>query len=188
MTPAIGIDLGTTNSAIAHINAAGRAGVLANAEGQPITPSVVYFGSDPPLVGDRAKEKQAEGDVQVASFFKRSMGDSSFTLSHAGRDWTAIDLSALVLGKLKADAEAALGVPLRQAVITVPAYFNNAQREATLAAGKQVGLEVLRIINEPTAAALAYRVHETGRPETVLVYDLGGGTFDVSLVKRHPMS
>ena len=186
MNPAIGIDLGTTNSVIAHINAAGRAEVILNAEGKPITPSVVYFGENPPLVGDSAKEKQAEGDDRVASFFKRSMGDPTFVINHAGRDWTPTDLSALVLGKLKTDAETALGVPIRQAVITVPAYFNDAQRKATLAAGEQSGLEVLCIINEPTAASLAYRVHETGKTETVLVYDLGGGTFDVSLVRLAP--
>ena len=183
MNLAIGIDLGTTNSVIAHINANGRAEVIANAEGQPITPSVVFFGSEPPLVGDLAKEKQAEGDDRVASFFKRYMGDPTFKFNHDGRDWTPTELSALVLDKLKTDAEAALGAPIRQAVITVPAYFNESQRKATIAAGQQVGLEVLAIINEPTAAVLAYRIPIAGKAETILVYDLGGGTFDVSLVR-----
>ena len=184
--PAIGIDLGTTNSAIAHIDAEGRPAVIPNAEGKRITPSVVYFGCDPPLVGEQAKQMQASGEEEVASFFKRSMGDLQFRLYLGGEERDATKLSSLVLGKLKQDAGAALGVPITHAVITVPAYFNNAQREATIEAGRMAGLEVLQIINEPTSAALAYRMHETGKPETLLVYDLGGGTFDVTLVRVAP--
>lgn len=180
---AVGIDLGTTNSVIAYVNRTGHPEVIPNAEGSPITPSVVYFGSDPPLVGDPAKEMQALGEEEVASFFKRSMGDPNFLPRLGGKDRTPVELSALVLAKLKTDAEAALKQPIHSAVITVPAYFNNAQREATIEAGRRAHLEVLQIINEPTAAALAYRLHETGKPEILLVYDLGGGTFDVSLVR-----
>ncbi len=182
MSKFVGIDLGTTFSAVAHIDDHGRAVVLPNADGERITPSVVYLGSDPPLVGMAAKEMQRDGAADVASFFKRSMGDAQFALSFNGRTYTAIDLSVLVLARLKADAEAALGDTVTQAVITVPAYFNNSQREATIEAGRLAGLEVLRIINEPTAAALAYGAHQSGRAETLLVYDLGGGTFDVTLV------
>src|SRR6185295_11312763 len=180
---AIGIDLGTTNSAIAYINAAGRPEVVPNREGSPITPSVIDFSCDPPRVGEEAKESQGLGEESIASFFKRSMGNPNFVLELGGRPRTPIDLSALVLKKLKEDAEAKLGTPITQAVITVPAYFNNAQREATIEAGRRAGLEVLRIINEPTAAAIAFGLHETKTTQRVLVYDLGGGTFDVSLVE-----
>src|SRR5205823_3495637 len=128
--------------------------------------SVVFLGCDPPLVGERAKERQALGDADVASFFKRSMGDAQFRLTAGGREWTATDLSALVLGKLKADAEARLGVPIRRAVVTVPAYFADHQRKATMEAARLAGLEVIRIINEPTAAALAFGLHKTGKDET----------------------
>jgi molecular chaperone DnaK (HSP70) len=180
---AIGIDLGTTYSVLATINAHGQPEVIPNSDGGRITPSVICFSTNPPLVGEEARARQAAGDDAVASFFKRNMGDPSFALHLAGRDWTPVDLSALVLARLKADGEAALGQPIRQCVITVPAYFHHAQREATIQAGRQAGLEVLRIINEPTAAALAYGLHQTGQVGTVLVYDLGGGTFDVSLVR-----
>jgi molecular chaperone DnaK len=183
---AIGIDLGTTNSVIAYINASGRPEVIPTGEGGSTTPSVIFFGADPPLVGGQAKEMQGLGEEEVASFFKRSMGDPYFLPHLGGKDRTAVELSALVLGKLKADAEAALKQPVTRAVITVPAYFNNAQREATIEAGRQAGLEVERIINEPTAAVLAYGLHKADRTETVLVYDLGGGTFDVSLARITP--
>ena len=179
---AIGIDLGTTNSAIAYINVAGRPEIIPNAEGNPITPLVIYFGSDPPLVGDQAKEMQGLGEEQIASFFKQH-GRSLFppTPGWQGPE-QAVELSSFVLRKLKTDAESRLKNPIDRAVITVPAYFNNAQREATIEAGRLAGLVVLQIINEPTSAALAYRIDESGLGEKVLVYDLGGGTFDVSLV------
>jgi molecular chaperone DnaK (HSP70) len=187
MTPssslAVGIDLGTTWSVLAVVNRYGQPEVVPNSEGGRTTPSVICFSSDPPLVGEEARARAAAGDNAVASFFKRNMGDPSFALHLAGRDWTPTDLSALVLARLKADGEAALGQAITRSVITVPAYFHHAQREATIQAGRQAGLEVLRIINEPTAAALAYGLHRAGRVGTVLVYDLGGGTFDVSLVR-----
>jgi molecular chaperone DnaK (HSP70)/uncharacterized protein YegL len=186
MSTFVGIDLGTTFSVAAHVGANGSPETIPNDLGEPTTPSVVWFGTDPPTVGKTAKVEQRAGAGDVASFFKRSMGDPHFVLSFRGRDYRPVDLSALVLGKLKADCEAHLGKPVGEAVITVPAYFNNAQREATIEAGRRAGLSVLRIINEPTAAALAYGLHQTGREETLLVYDLGGGTFDVTLVRIDP--
>lgn len=182
MKKPIGIDLGTTFSAVATIDETGRPKILPNRHGQPITPSVIYFGDGQPLVGEEAKEMQGLGESRIASFFKRNMGDANFVLNFNGRDYTATDLSTIVLRQLKADAETVLGNPIEQAVITVPAYFNNFQREATIQAGRQAGLQVLRIINEPTAAALAYGLHKSAINQTVLVYDLGGGTFDVTLV------
>ena len=182
MSTFVGIDLGTTFSVAARIDEHGRAVTIPNAEGKSTTPSVIYFGSGAPVVGQGAKDMQADGAAEVASFFKRNMGDAQFVLTFNDRSYSPTDLSALVLEKLKADSEAALRQPVTQAVITVPAYFNNAQREATIEAGRRAGLEVLRIINEPTAAALAYGAHQTGRAEKLLVYDLGGGTFDVTLV------
>jgi molecular chaperone DnaK len=183
MNPIIGIDLGTTYSAAARLDADGRPVIIPNAEGEAITPSVVWFGSDPPTVGRLAKDEQQAGATDVIAFFKRNMGDDSFRVEYGGRSYSPIDLSALVLSKIKSDCEAALKLPVRDAVVTVPAYFTNTQREATIEAGRRAGLNVLRIINEPTAAALAYGLHQTGREEIVLVYDLGGGTFDVTLVR-----
>ncbi|MCK4761651.1 MAG: Hsp70 family protein [Candidatus Aminicenantes bacterium] len=180
----IGIDLGTTFSAAACIDKSGRPVVIKNSEGNPITPSVIYFPpKGEPIVGDEAKEMQALGEADIASFFKRSIGSDSFLLKFNGRDYTPTDLSAIVLRKLKTDAEVEMGQTVTHAVITVPAYFNNFQREATIKAGEMAGLEVLRIINEPTAAALAYGLDRAAGAQTMLVYDLGGGTFDVSLVQ-----
>jgi molecular chaperone DnaK len=184
----VGIDLGTTFSAVARIDEHGRPVIVPSATGAPVTPSIIYFGSDPPAVGEEARLHQAAGAREVAAFFKRSMGDPHFLLEFNGRSWSPIDLSALVLSHLKQTAEKHLGDSIRQAVITVPAYFTNAQREATIEAGRRAGLEVLRIINEPTAAALAYGVNQSDRTETLLVYDLGGGTFDVTLVSVTPTS
>lgn len=181
--PIVGIDLGTTYSLIAHINSAGRPEVVPSLEGDAGVPSVVYFGENPPLVGKPAKELQASGATDVAAFFKRRMGDSQFSLNMGGREWSPIDLSALVLRSLKEHAEAALGTSIASAVVTVPAYFHNQQREATIEAGRRAGLEVRKIINEPTAAALAYGFHSRSEHGRVLIYDLGGGTFDVSLVE-----
>jgi molecular chaperone DnaK len=186
MAAFIGVDLGTTFSAAAHIAADGRPEILPNSEGERITPSVIWFGTDPPTVGRLAKEEQKAGAPDVASFFKRSMGDPNYSLSFHGKDYNPIDLSCLVLKKIKADCETSLGRPVTHAVITVPAYFNNPQREATLEAGRRAGLDVLRIINEPTAAAQAYGVQKSATNDTFLVYDLGGGTFDVSLVNVGP--
>ncbi len=178
----VGIDLGTTYSVVAYINAQGRPEVIPNEHGKAITPSVVYFSGHGPIVGDEAKERQAAGEESVASFFKRSMGDTQFLLSFYGHDYTPIDLSALVLNYLKTQAEQFLRTAVTDAVITVPAYFTHRERSATLEAGKKAGLNVLKIISEPTAAALAYGLRPTQREQRVLVYDLGGGTFDISLV------
>ena len=177
----VGIDLGTTNSVVARRNEYGRPEVVPNREGTGITPSVIYFGTDPPSVGQEAKEYARLGDDQIASFFKPQMGNPLFSLRFGGGSYGATELSALLLGSLKADAEAAMGETVDRAVITVPAYFADAQRKATIEAGRLAGLEVLGIINEPTAAALAYGLQRSGADEMVLIYDLGGGTFDVTV-------
>ena len=182
----VGIDLGTTNSVVAARNAYGRPEVIAGREGRAITPSIIYFGVDPPAVGDEAREWARLGNDEIASFFKPHMGNPAYKLRFGGRDLDATDLSALVLGKLKRDAEAALGASVDHAVITVPAYFADAQRKATIEAGRLAGLDVARIINEPTAAALAYGLQKPGVEETVLIYDLGGGTFDVTVARIEP--
>jgi len=183
MKYSLGIDLGTTFSTVATVDKTGRPKILLNSQGKSLTPSVIYFGGGEPIVGDEAKEMQALGESEVASFFKRSMGDHHFFLNFGGRDYTPTDLSAILLRKLKNDAESDLGSSVNQAVITVPAYFNNFQREATIKAGEIAGLKVLRIINEPTAAALAYGIAKSSSRQTVIVYDLGGGTFDVTIVR-----
>lgn len=179
----VGIDLGTTFSVVARINPAGQPEVIADDAGNVLTPSVIYFGPDGPVVGSEAKELQAAGERDVASFFKRFMGDPNYQVEYGGRSYSPVGLSALVLKHLVAVAGKRIGRPVRKAVITVPAYFTNVQREATIRAGREASLEVLSIVSEPTAAALAYGVRPTTRPQTVLVYDLGGGTFDVSVVR-----
>ncbi|MDB5353237.1 MAG: molecular chaperone [Planctomycetota bacterium] len=186
MSIPIGIDLGTTNSVVAARNAYGRPEVIANKEGHNVTPSVVYFGTEPPVVGQEAKEYARLGDDQIASFFKPHMGSPLYRLHFGATDYSATDLSGLVLKRLRNDAEAKLGQVVDQAVITVPAYFADAQRRATIEAGRLAGLDVLRIINEPTAAALAYGLQKSGITETVLIYDLGGGTFDVTVARIAP--
>ena len=183
MATFVGIDLGTTNSVVACRNAYGRPEVIPNRDGNNVTPSVIYFGSDPPAVGQEAKEWARLGNEEVASFFKPHMGNSLYTLRFHGRDYSATNLSSIVLARLKEDAEAKLGQPVDRAVITVPAYFGDPQRKATIEAGQGAGLRVMRIINEPTAAALAYGLQTSGSQETVLIYDLGGGTFDVTLAR-----
>lgn len=177
----LGIDLGTTYSVMAVIDESGRPQVIKNLEGKAITPSVIYFGEERPIVGDEAKDQQAFGSVEVASFFKRVMGDPHFTYDFNGKTYDTIELSSLVLKKLKVDAESQLGQAIKNAVITVPAYFNNSQREATIKAGELAGFHVLRIINEPTAAAIAYGLNEVKDNRNIMVYDLGGGTFDVTI-------
>lgn len=186
MAAFVGIDLGTTFSVVAYINKDGQPQAIASDSGRYITPSVVYFGPDGPIVGSEAKEKQAAGDQAVASFFKRHMGDTQYELMFDGKTYSPVDLSALVLKHLKQVAEERMREPVTHAVITVPAYFNNLQREATIEAGKAAGLDVLSIISEPTAAALAYGLRPAQGSQTVLVYDLGGGTFDVSVVQISP--
>ena len=182
----IGIDLGTTYSVVAYINPDGKAEVIYNDQHRVLTPSVVDLTSDPPLVGDEAKEKQAFGDEGVYSLFKRDIGEPNILYLENGKEYTPINLSAIVLNYLKSCATKFLSQPVTDAVITVPAYFNNKQRQATIEAAQEAGLRVLRIISEPTAAALAYGVRPTNSKSTILVYDLGGGTFDISLVEITP--
>jgi len=177
-----GIDLGTTNSVITIFNKEGQPQAVINKDKKTITPSVIYFDPDP-IVGDEAKEMQAMGEENIAAFFKRNMGDKNYLLNFYGKDYTPVDLSALILKKLKNDAEYFLQEKISDVVITVPAYFNDIQRRNTIQAGEQAGLNVLRIINEPTAAALGYGVNNINKPQINLVYDLGGGTFDISIVK-----
>ncbi|GER86256.1 molecular chaperone DnaK [Dictyobacter vulcani] len=183
MSTVVGIDLGTTYSVVAYVNAQGKPEIIPNEDGKATTPSVVQFTAHGPIVGASAKEAQANGDKDAVAFFKRSMGDSEFLLSLYGEDYTPTKLSTLVLRQLKEQAEAYLSTPVTDAVITVPAYFTHLQRTATIEAGQKAGLNVLKIISEPTAAALAYGLRPNAQAQRVLVYDLGGGTFDVSLVE-----
>lgn len=181
MSKVIGIDLGTTNSVVSVVEG-GEPTVITNPEGSRITPSVVGFTKDGQrLVGQLAKRQAVSNPDRTISSIKRHMGES-YKVSIDGKDYTPPEISAMVLQKLKADAEAYLGETVTQAVITVPAYFNDSQRQATKDAGTIAGLEVLRIINEPTAAALAYGL-DKDNDETILVFDLGGGTFDVSILE-----
>ncbi len=176
----IGIDLGTTNSCVAVMEG-GEPVVIANAEGNRTTPSVVAFSKDGErMVGQVAKRQAITNPDRTVSSIKREMG-SDYKVNIDGKNYTPQEISAMVLQKLKSDAEAYLGQPVSQAVITVPAYFTDAQRQATKDAGKIAGLEVKRIINEPTAAALAYGVDKE-QSQKIMVYDLGGGTFDVSIL------
>ncbi len=180
MSRVIGIDLGTTNSCVAVMEG-GEPVVIANAEGNRTTPSVVAFKNGERIVGEAAKRQAITNPDNTVISIKRWMGtDHKVTLE--GKAYTPQEISAMILQKLKADAEAYLGEPVTKAVITVPAYFNDSQRQATKDAGKIAGLEVLRIVNEPTAAALAYGIDKS-EDQTVLVYDLGGGTFDVSILE-----
>jgi len=176
----IGIDLGTTNSCVSVMEA-NEAKVITNAEGVRTTPSVVAFKGDEIQVGDVAK-RQAITNPNTVSSIKRHMGDNSYRVDINGKKYTPQEISAMILQNLKKTAESYLGETVDKAVITVPAYFNDAQRQATKDAGKIAGLDVLRIINEPTAAALAYGIDKTDKEQTVLVFDLGGGTFDVSIL------
>ncbi|SEF48490.1 molecular chaperone DnaK [Paenibacillus sp. UNC499MF] len=181
MSKVIGIDLGTTNSCVAVMEG-GEAVVIPNAEGNRTTPSVVGFKKDGErVVGETAKRQSITNPDRTIISIKRHIG-TNHKESIDGKDYTPQEISAIILQKLKADAEAYLGSPVTQAVITVPAYFNDSQRQATKDAGKIAGLEVLRIVNEPTAAALAYGL-EKSEDQTILVYDLGGGTFDVSILE-----
>jgi len=183
MPKVVGIDLGTTNSVVAVLEG-GEPTVIANAEGQRTTPSVVAFSKNGEiLVGEVAKRQAITNPDRTVRSVKRHMGDKSWSMEIDGKKWVPQEISAQVLAKLKRDAEAYLGDKVTQAVVTVPAYFDDAQRQATKEAGEIAGLEVLRIINEPTAAALAYGLDKKGTDHTVLVFDLGGGTFDVSLLE-----
>ena len=182
MGKAVGIDLGTTNSVVSVLEG-GDPVVIANAEGSRTTPSVVAFAKDGEvLVGEVAKRQAITNPGRTIRSVKRQMG-TGWKQGVDGKDYTAQEISARTLQKLKRDAEAYLGTTVDQAVITVPAYFDDAQRTATKEAGQIAGLEVLRIINEPTAAALAYGLDKDGTEQTILVFDLGGGTFDVSVLE-----
>src|SRR5437764_3391361 len=204
MAKTIGIDLGTTNSCVAVLEG-GEPAVIPNAEGGRTTPSVVAFTKDGQrLVGAPARRQQVTNPTNTIFSIKRFMGrkfdevteemtivpyevvkgpNSDVRVKAEGKEYAPPEISAMILQKLKQDAESYLGETVTDAVITVPAYFNNAQREATKDAGKIAGLNVLRIINEPTAAALAYGLDKEGADQTILVFDLGGGTFDVSILE-----
>jgi molecular chaperone DnaK len=183
MAKAVGIDLGTTNSVVSVLEG-GEPTVIANAEGARTTPSVVAFAKNGEvLVGEVAKRQAVTNVDRTIRSVKRHMGDTSWNVDIDGKKYNAQEISARILQKLKRDAEAYLGDTVTDAVITVPAYFNDAQRQATKDAGQIAGLNVLRIVNEPTAAALAYGLDKGDKDQTILVFDLGGGTFDVSLLE-----
>ena len=181
MAKIIGIDLGTTNSCVSVLEG-GTPTVITNAEGERTTPSVVAFKNGDEIVGIQAKRQAVTNADNTISSIKRLMGSGEKVKAN-GKSYTPEEISAKILMKLKADAEAYLGDKVTKAVITVPAYFNDAQRQATKNAGKIAGLEVERIVNEPTAAALAYGLDKQDKTQTILVYDLGGGTFDVSILE-----
>ena len=182
MARAVGIDLGTTNSVVSVLEG-GEPTVIANAEGLRTTPSVVAYTKDGEvLVGETAKRQAVTNVERTISSVKRHMG-TDWKQEIDDKKYTAQEISARILGKLKRDAEQYLGESVTDAVITVPAYFNDAERQATKEAGEIAGLNVLRIINEPTAAALAYGLDKGKEDELILVFDLGGGTFDVSLLE-----
>ena len=182
MSRAVGIDLGTTNSVVSVLEG-GDPTVIANAEGARTTPSVVAFAKNGEvLVGEVAKRQAVTNPDRTLRSVKRHMG-TTWSVDIDGKHYTAQEISARIVGKLKRDAEAYLGEPVTEAVITVPAYFNDAERQATKEAGEIAGLKVLRIINEPTSAALAYGLDKGDTEHTILVFDLGGGTFDVSLLE-----
>ena len=181
MSKIIGIDLGTTNSCVAVMEG-GKPVVITNTEGIRTTPSIVAFTKNGErLVGDPAKRQAVTNADKTISSIKRHMG-TDYKVDIDGKKYTPQEISAMILQKLKADAESYLGETVSEAVITVPAYFNDAQRQATKDAGKIAGLDVKRIINEPTAAALAYGL-DNEHEQKIMVYDLGGGTFDVSIIE-----
>ena len=182
MAKAVGIDLGTTNSVISVLEG-GEPTVVANAEGGRTTPSVVAFKDGEVLVGEVAKRQAITNPDKTIRSVKRHMGKPDWTANAGDKQYTAQEVSARILMKLKRDAEAYLGTNVTSAVVTVPAYFNDAQRQATKEAGQIAGLDVLRIVNEPTAAALAYGLDKEDADQTILVFDLGGGTFDVSILE-----
>ncbi|MFQ7565332.1 MAG: Hsp70 family protein, partial [Clostridium perfringens] len=181
MSKIIGIDLGTTNSCVAVMEG-GEPVVITNSEGARTTPSVVSFQANGErLVGQVAKRQAITNPDKTIMSIKRHMG-TDYKVNIDGKDYTPQEISAMILQKLKADAEAYLGEKVTEAVITVPAYFNDAERQATKDAGRIAGLDVKRIINEPTAASLAYGLDKMDSAHKILVYDLGGGTFDVSIL------
>ncbi|MBD8070712.1 Hsp70 family protein [Bacillus sp. PS06] len=180
----IGIDLGTTNSAVAYIDENGNPAIVPNREGERVTPSVIFFEDGTPVIGSTAKSIATSDPGNTVQFIKRHMGNSSYKFPlDTGDVFTPEELSAIILKRLKVDAEEALGCTVNDAVITVPAYFDDAQRKATQDAGKIAGMNVLKVINEPTAAALAYGLANRDKQQNIMVYDLGGGTFDVTIIQ-----
>lgn len=180
----VGIDLGTTNSAISYIDENGIPQIIPNRDGNRTTPSVILFDGDLPIIGEAAKRDSVSDPLNTVQFIKRQMGSKGFEfITDNGDEFTPEELSAMILKRLKEDAEEYLGQTVTDAVITVPAYFNDAQRKSTRDAGTIAGLNVLKIINEPTAAALAYGVMKNPENQVIMVYDLGGGTFDVTLME-----
>ncbi len=177
-----GIDLGTTYSSIAYVDEYGKAVIIPNAENERVTPSVVFFDDDSIVVGDVAKESSKLYPNEVVSFVKRSMGEPNFIFLHNSEEYRAEEISAYILKKLAQDAEQFLGEPVTDVVITCPAYFGINEREATRKAGEIAGFNVRHIINEPTAAAIAYGSLDSSEDRVVLVYDLGGGTFDITMI------
>lgn len=179
----VGIDLGTTYSAIARFDEHGKPEIIPNTDNERITPSVIYFAEDEVIVGKVAKNSAVADPDNVVQFVKRYMGDPDWVRNIRDRDYTPETLSAIILKRLVKDAEEITGATIEDAVVTVPAYFNDAERKATRDAGEIAGLNVIATLNEPTAAALAYGIDQLGADQTVLVYDLGGGTFDVTIIK-----
>src|SRR5436189_1047886 len=181
----VGIDLGTTFSAIAHIDAYGKPQIIPNTETERITPSVIFFDNSHVIVGTVAKNNAVVEPEKIVDFVKREMGKpkDQFHREFSDKIFSAEELSALIIRKLKADAEKYLDQKVTDAVITVPAYFNDAERTATITSGQLAGLNVLQIINEPTAAALAFGLDKLDEDQTVFVFDLGGGTFDVTIMR-----
>ncbi len=178
-----GIDLGTTYSSIAYVDEFGKAVILPNAENQRVTPSVVFFDGDSIVVGEVAKECSRLYPNEVVSFIKRSMGESDYLFDYRGKTYRPEEISSFILRKVAQDAEASLGEKITDVVITCPAYFGINEREATRVAGEIAGFNVRQIINEPTAAAIAYGAAEPSERKIVLVYDLGGGTFDITMIE-----
>lgn len=183
MSTAIGIDLGTTFSAISHVNKHGVAEILPNELGKNITPSVLFFEGNQITVGEEAERGAVAYPEQVVQFVKREIGEDDYTFTYNGKTWNAIELSAEILRSLVRSAEARLKTKITQAVITVPAYFGQNERNATIQAAESIGIEVLKIINEPTAAAVAYGLNQLRDKNRCLVFDLGGGTFDVTIIE-----
>ena len=183
MAKAVGIDLGTTYTAVSIVDDYGKPIILKNADGQVTTPSVVFF--DPPnyTVGETALQSTITDQDRVVQFIKRFMGQSGYRVHIDGKEYSPEFVSALILRKVVKDAEMELGEEIDQAVITVPAYFTEQQRHSTMEAGELAGLKVLRIISEPTAAALSYGIQRRANNKKILVYDLGGGTFDVTILE-----
>ncbi len=180
----IGIDLGTTNSCVAYVNQDGKPEVIPNSEGGRTTPSVIFFEDEGVVVGNAAKEEALISPEDTVSYIKRHMGEPSYKFSDKNHElFSPEELSAIILKKMKKSAEDFLGEEVTEAVITVPAYFTDAQRKATQDAGNMAGLKILKIINEPTAAALAYGINQNSQNQNIMIYDLGGGTFDVVIME-----